>query len=272
MSHLFRALPDIFRVSAAEVTAFRAELALWVLTATLPLIQLALWNAVAEDGPIAGFDQGDLARYFVATLLVRQLTASWLAWSLNWEIRSGGLSQRLLKPVHPLWQYGVQMLLAMPIRVAVLLPVIVPILWWKPDLWRVPPPLEIAAFAVSVALAWFITFLVQALIAIGAFWIDKSDAFMDLWFAIWMISSGYAAPMAVLPEPVNAVLRWLPFRATLGTPVEILAGAPSGLDDAGRNAGIALDLALQVGWAAVFLILVVVSWRRGVARYGAFGA
>lgn len=277
MTHLLRALPDILRVSAAEVTAFKAELALWVLTATLPLIQLALWNAVTEDGPVAGFDQGDMARYFVATLLVRQLTASWLVWSLNYEIRTGTLSQRLLKPVHPLWQYGVQMILAMPIRMAVLLPIVVPILWWKPELWRTPAPLELLAFAVSAALAWLLTFLVQAIIAIGAFWIDKSDAFMNLWFAVWMVASGYAAPMAVLPPDVNAALRWLPFRATLGAPVEILAGstcAPgeAACDEAARHAGILLDLALQVGWTVVLLAVVAWAWRRGVARYGAFGA
>ncbi len=272
-----RALPDILRVSAAEVTAFKAELALWVLTATLPLIQLALWTAVAEEGPVAGFDQGDLARYFVATLLVRQLTASWLVWSLNFEIRSGTLSQRLLKPVHPLWQYGVQMVLAMPIRMAVLLPVIVPILWWKPELWRTPAPLELLAFVVSVSLAWLLTFLVQAIIAIAAFWIDKTDAFMNLWFAVWMVASGYSAPMAMLPPEVDAVLRWLPFRATLGAPVEILAGSrftaeEAGYDESARHAGIAFDLGLQAAWTAILLAVVAWAWRRGVARYGAFGA
>ena len=206
---------------------------------------------------------------FVATLLVRQLTASWLAWSLNWDIRSGGLSQRLLKPVHPLWQYGVQMVLAMPIRMAVLLPIVVPILLWKPDLWRFPSALELGAFCLSVALAWFITFLVQALIAIAAFWIDKSDALMALWFAIWGVCSGYTAPMIMLGSPANAVLRWLPFRATLGTPVESLAGPPH---EAAETQHILLDLGLQMGWAGVLFVAVLLAWRRGVARYGAFGA
>lgn len=270
MSHVLRALPDILRVSAAEVTAYRAELALWVLTATLPLIQLALWNTVAADGPVGGYDQLDITRYFVATLLVRQLTASWLAWSLGYEIRTGALSQRLLKPVHPLWQYAAQMVLAMPIRMAVLLPVAVPILLWRPELWRTPSVPELLAFAASAALAWLLTFQVQALVAIAAFWIDKSDALMTLWFSVWIMASGYVAPMALLPGPAERILRWLPFRATLGAPVEILAGPPGGgAPDFGR---IGLDLLLQLGWAGVLGLCVACAWRRGVVRYGAFGA
>lgn len=260
-----RALPDVFRVSAAEVTAWRAELALWVLTATLPLVQLALWNTVAAEGPVAGLDQTDVARWFAGTLVVRQLTASWVAWSLAYEIRTGALSPRLLKPVHPLWHYGAQMLLAMPIRMLVLLPVLVPLLVWRPELLDWPGTAAMALFFVSVSMAWLLLFLIQSLIGIVAFWMDKTDSLFLLWFSIWMVVSGYAAPMAVFPPWLRVVATWLPFRATLATPVELLGGflAPA---DAG------LDLAIQAGWAVVLLGGVAWAWRRGLLRYGAFGA
>jgi ABC-2 type transport system permease protein len=265
VTHFIRALPDIFRVSAAEIVAYRAELIIWVLTATLPLIQLALWNSVAADGPIGGFDQAGIARYFAATLLVRQLTSSWLVWMLNWDIRTGVLSQRLLKPFHPLWQYGVRMLLAMPIRVAVLVPVLVPIVWIWPQLVRMPAPWELALFVVSVALAWTITFLVQALIGTASFWVDKSESLFTLWFAVWMVCSGYAAPMSVLPAWAAGPLRWMVFRATLATPVEIIGGFLD-LHDA------LVDVGVQLAWTATLLALALAAWRRGVARFGAFGA
>ena len=51
MSHLIRALPDMLRVGAAGIVAYRAEMTIWILSATMPLIMLALWNAVAADGP-----------------------------------------------------------------------------------------------------------------------------------------------------------------------------------------------------------------------------
>ena len=53
MTALVRALPDLFRVGFAGIVAYRAEMTIWILTATLPLIMLALWNAVAAEGPVA---------------------------------------------------------------------------------------------------------------------------------------------------------------------------------------------------------------------------
>jgi ABC-2 type transport system permease protein len=262
---VLRALPDLVRVSAAEVTAWRAELVLWVLTATLPLVQLALWNTVAATGPVAGLDQVDLARYFGGTLLVRQLTANWVAWSLSFEIRSGALSPRLLKPVHPLWQYAAQMVLAMPIRMAVLAPILAPLIAWRPELLAWPGATAMGLFAVSVALAWLIQFLIQALVGICAFWIDKTDALFALWFSVWMVASGYAAPMAVFPPWLRTVATWLPFRATLATPVELLGGFLTPADAA-------MDIGLQVLWAVLLLAAIGIAWRRGIARYGAFGA
>ena len=62
MTHLLRATPTLFRVGFADVVAYRAEMAIWVLTATMPLIMLALWNAVASQGPVAGYGQVEMAR------------------------------------------------------------------------------------------------------------------------------------------------------------------------------------------------------------------
>jgi ABC-2 type transport system permease protein len=76
--HTVRAAPTLLRIGFAEIVAYRAEMAIWVLTATMPLIMLALWNAVARDGPVAGFGQVEFARYFAAALVVRQLTGAWI--------------------------------------------------------------------------------------------------------------------------------------------------------------------------------------------------
>ena len=61
------------------------------------------------------------------------------------------------------------------------------------------------------------------------------------------------------------LLLLLPFRAMLGTPVEIAAGRLAGLD-ALRAIG------LQCGWCVVIVALARFAWRRGVRRYEAFGA
>jgi ABC-2 type transport system permease protein len=262
---VLRALPDMARVSFAGIVAYRAEMTIWILSATMPLIMLALWNAVASEGPVAGLGQVELARYFTATLLVRQLSSVWLVWELNWEVRSGTLSTKLLKPMHPLWQYAVEMVVALPYRVVVLLPILGLLLLWRPELWLTPSPTRLLLFVASMTLAWALSFLIQAVFATLAFWVDKSEALFGVWFSVWMVLSGYVAPMATFPDWARVASTWLPFRGMLAAPVEILGGF-SDLRQA------LLDVAVQLGWVLALLLLVSVLWRAGVRRYGAFGA
>ena len=265
MSHVLRALPDMLRVGAAGVVAYRAEMTIWILSATMPLIMLALWNAVAAGGPIAGLDQVELARYFACTLLVRQLTSVWLVWELNYEIRSGRLSNLLLKPMHPLAQHGIDMVCAVPFRLLVLLPMLGALLLWRPELWLTPDLSRAVLFGVALVVAWLLNFLIQALFGVLAFWMDKSDALFGMWFALYSLLSGYVAPLATFPDAVRPLLMALPFRGMLGLPVEILSGLLTPTDAL-------FELGVQIGWVALLWLSVRVAWGRGVARYGAYGA
>lgn len=263
--HVLRALPELFRIGFAEVVAYRAEMVIWILSATMPLIMLSLWNAVVSEAPLQGFGPTEVTRYFAATLVVRQLTSSWLIWKLNHLIRTGGLSPLLLRPMHPLVQEGATMLAAMPFRIAVLLPMLLALVAWRPDIVTLPEPWALALFLPSVLLAWVLGFLAQAVFAMLAFWLEQSQGLFSVWFSVWMLLSGYLVPLDLFPPVLQDVLVWLPFRGMLAAPVELLAG----LQD---PAGAALDLGVQLGWTVAFSALAVVLWKRGIVRYGAYGA
>jgi ABC-2 type transport system permease protein len=265
LSHVWRAIPDLSRVALAGVVAYRAEMVIWILSTLLPLVMLALWTAVAQDGPLAGYDQEGFARYFAVTLLVRQLSSVWLVWELNYEIRSGRLSNKLLKPMHPLLQHMIEMLVAVPFRALVMVPILLLMLLLRPDLWQTPSPAALLLFAVSMVLAWLVNFLVQALFATFSFWIDKTDALFGVWFGVWSLLSGYLAPLAVFPDRLKPLLILLPFRGMLGLPVEILGGF---VDPVAALP----EVAVQVAWVLLLVVATSVTWTRGIARYGAYGA
>lgn len=263
--HVVRALPELFRIGFAEIVAYRAEMVIWILTATMPLIMLALWNAVVTEAPLQGMGPTEMTRYFAATLVVRQLTSSWLIWELNQQIRTGGLSPKLLRPMHPLWVEATTTIAAIPMRLVVLTPMLLALVAWRPELVALPPGWALALFVPSVLLAWCLGFLVQAIFATLAFWLDQSQGLFGVWFSVWMLLSGYIAPLELFPASMQTALTWLPFRGMLAAPVELLAGTRS-LD------GALLDLGIQLGWVAVAVALLSVLWRRGIARYGAYGA
>ena len=105
--------------------AYRAEMLVWMLTTTMPLVILALWSAVASDAPVGRFDQSDFVAYFLATFIVRQLTGSWIVWELIQEIKSGALAGRLLKPIHPFVAYRAENVAALPMRAILVIPLAV---------------------------------------------------------------------------------------------------------------------------------------------------
>ena len=103
-----RAFPALLRVGVAEVVAYRAEFLVWILTTNMPLVMLALWHAVAADGPVGRFGQKDFTTYFLGVLAVRLLTSNWAAWQMAMEVRDGTLAAKLLRPVHPLYAYAAE--------------------------------------------------------------------------------------------------------------------------------------------------------------------
>lgn len=263
LRHLTRASPTMMRVAWAEIVAYRAEMVIWILTATMPLVMLALWNSAASDGPIGAYGQVEFGRYFAINLVVRQLTGCWVMWELNQAIRTGGLSSWLLRPMHPLAFNLFETLAALPFRLIVLLPLVGAMFWWRPEIAFVPPLETVALFAVSVSLSLALTFLIQCLFGVLCFWFEQSMGLFQAYFAVWAILSGYFLPEGLLPPAIARVSAWLPFHASLGAPIDLLMGVDSTP---------LRTLALQGGWVLAVGLLVRALWGAGVRRYGAYGA
>lgn len=259
-----RALPRIARVGFAAAVAYRAEILVWVLAYTMPLIMMALWTAVAREAPIGRFGPDEVCAYFMAMLVVRLATNAWIVWEMNWEVRTGTFSQRLLRPVNPIVAYAAEMLAALPMRMVIVGPIAALSLLWLGLDSLSHDAAQLLLFPATLAGAWLLFFLCQAAIGILSFWWESSLQAYDLWLGCYMVLSGYVMPLEFFPEGVRGVLRWLPFHAILGVPVEAVLGLSS-------RAQTLRGLGVQAAWVAVMVVVVGLLWRRGVRRYQAFG-
>ncbi|NMO21818.1 ABC transporter permease [Pyxidicoccus fallax] len=261
---VLRAMPTLLRVGFAEAVAYRAEMFIWVLSTTMPLVNMVLWMAVARNAPVGRFGQEDFVGYFLATFAVRQLTSSWAAWLINWEVRQGTLSMRLLRPISPLWAYAAENIAGFPMRLIVAVPVVilsvvlvgtkaVPQHAWQ---W--------VFFAVAVFGGWAISFLANVAIGALSFFWGSSQKVMEVWLVLYFVCSGYMYPVELLPSALRTVIDWLPFRYQIGLPVELLTGAHDW-----REA--LMLLGAQWAWVALMGALAVFSWKQGVRRFAAFG-
>jgi ABC-2 type transport system permease protein len=259
-----RAVPTLLKVGFAEAVAYRAEFLVWLLSTNMPLVMLALWSAVARDGPVGRFGQAEFVAYFLAALVVRLMTGAWVIWEVNEEIRQGTLAFRLLRPVHPLVAYACENVAAMPLRFLLALPIAFTLLLTLGGAQVTRDPLLWALFPAAVAGGWLITFLAMSVIGALAFWIDSAGSVFQIWLGLFGVFSGYLVPLELFPPWLGALARALPFRYMLAFPAEMMVG----LLDRG---GALRDLAIQWTFVAALLALAAAAWRAGLRRFAAFG-
>ncbi len=259
-----RAVPTLLRVGFADVVAYRAQMVIWLLAYTTPLIMLALWTAVAHDAPIGGFDARAFQAYFLLTLVVRVSTGSWVVWEMNFEIRNGLLARRLLRPVHPLAAYACENLSALPMRMLLVLPIFLATIAWLGSGILVEDPVQRAIVPLSMLGAWAVMFSAMVVIGATGLWWESALGLFDAWLGLHFVFSGYVVPLELYPERLRAVLDWLPFKYTLSFPVSNLLGRLS------REEALHA-LAAQWAWAAILCCAAILIWERGVKRFEAYG-
>lgn len=264
LASTLRATPALARAALLSSIAYRAELFVWILSTSLPLVMMALFGAVAREGPLGRYDERGFVFYFLATFVVRQATGSWVSWQLIEEIRDGKLSGRLMRPVSPIASYAIENLAATPLRLAVSLPLAAAaMLWASPG--RLPSGLAAwAAVALSLLGAWLITFFSHLLLGCASFHVESSHSLINLWLMLFLTLSGYTIPVDLFPPWLSGANAYLPFRYQLALPVELVTSAISPQE--------ALPL-LARQWAAVVALgaAAVAAFRLGLRRFAAYG-
>ena len=259
-----RALPTLLRVGFSEAVAWRAELLVWLLSTNMPLVLLGLWSAVARDAPVGRFGQADFTAYYLAALVVRLMTGAWVIWEVNFEIRQGTLAYRLLRPLHPLVAYAAENVGAMPMRLALVVPLAVAAVAIAGPSHVTHDPLLVAALPLAVVGAWLITFLAMAVIGALAFYVESSSALFEVWLGLFGVFSGYLIPLELFPRWLASAARFLPFRYMLAFPVEMIVGMTP-------RSGALVELAIQWGFVALLAVVARLVWRLGLRRFAAYG-
>lgn len=264
LRNTIRSFPTLLLIGVSEAVAYRAELLIWILATTMPLVMMALWSTVARDAPVGRFNQQGFVVYFLSAFIVRQLTGNWTAWQMNFDVRQGTLAMRLLRPVHPIATYAAEILAAVPLRILVALPVaaIMLVTGGKGLLPR--DPAIWALWLVSVGFAWLIAFFINCAIGALSFFLESSLKVMDAYLALWFVFSGYTIPVELFPEGLRRVADFLPFRYAMGLPIELMTGA----HDRAHALGL---VAVQALYALGAGLLAFGLWSRGTRRFAAYG-
>lgn len=260
------------RLAWSAMVQYRFVVLIWAVWGFVgPLISLAVWSATttARGSAVTGasgasFNRADFAAYFLVFMIFGHFTMSWDVFEFGYQVRSGNLSARLLKPIHPIHSdasynigfklFTTMMLLPIWALLFLLLRPTPPANWW-----------QLALALPAVLLAGVLRYVWQYALAVVAFWTTRVDALNQLYFTLDSFLAGRIAPLALLPGWLGVLAAWSPFRGMGSFPVELALGrVPPG--------EILPGFALQIAWLVVGVVVLRVVWAAGVKQYSAVGA
>ncbi len=258
----------LFDAWLANMTAYRAELVIWMLAGAVPLIMMAVWigKAQAGSGTVGGLEAKDFAAYFLAAWMAQQSTVAWVAWELDFAIRQGNLSTKLLRPIDPFWEFIMQHITERFVRIPLVIGlVLIGLLLTPAGTVLTPGIAAVLLFALSITLAFLIRFMISYCIGVLAFWTEQATAFDEGYYVLATFLAGGFAPLELFPSFIRQLVDWTPFPYIVYYPAKILTGQLPASDTA-------RVLLVQVTWVLGFAVLRHFMWKVGLKKYGAVGA
>ena len=229
-----------------------------------PTVLLAIWSAIATArGEVGGYTAADFAAYFIATMVVNQLTYSATFHNFEWRIRSGELSSELLRPLHPIHADITENLGAKSFTLLAMIPMAVLLsILFRPEFDSNSAVLLLALAALIPA--YFIRFFTDYVFAMSAFWTTRASALSEIYLVFELFFYGRFAPLELLPPWLERISWLLPFRWVVWFPVELAMNRLS-------HDEIVTGFLMQALWLVATIGSLRIVWLRGVRKFTAVG-
>lgn len=235
---------EIARRSFRRATVYRSAYIAGLLTnaffgALRCFIYIALYGAGSS---VSGYSLGDAISYTWLTQSLISIGAGWIdSRELMLSIRSGDVVADLMRPWN-FFGYWLSRTLGERIFNLVVrgsLTYLIGVLYFRA---HVPSASQALGFAASILLAILVSFALNFLVNLSAFWLLDSSGLTMIVNVLLQFFSGFLLPLAFFPPTLRAVAELLPFQAISGLPAQVFLGHLAG-------ASLASTLLLQLFWA-----------------------
>ncbi len=263
-----RALPVVFSIGLQRQLAYRWNYLLRALFSAVPLlVSWVFWEAVFQGKETVGnYTLASLLTYYAVLLIVEAVSSpADDDFQISREIREGMLNPILLRPL-PYGLYRVALFLSG--RCAYLAAALIPVAACffllsrvvHLELGSLDPIRGMTALLGSALLQFSLTLC----LSLTSFWFLDISALIFLVYSLEFLAGGHVFPLDLLPAPIFAVARLLPFAYEYWFPATALCGTIS-------HKTWLIGLGMQFGWAIIFLFLAHFLWKAGLRKYTAAG-
>ncbi len=262
---------NIFRVSLIERMTYRGDFLLGTILRFFPVVTtILLWKAVfAGNGQrsIAGFNEQRMIAYLLLIHISRMFSSMpGLSGAIARDIRDGNLKKYLLQPLDMI---GYLLSYRAAHKVAYITtsagPYAALFLFcsgYFVGLW--PDAVTLAAYLVSLILAFLIGFFFETCMGMVGFWILEVSSLLWVVNTVNYFVSGQMFPLDLLGHPWDVLLKWLPFQYLAYFPAVVFLREIEGPK-------LIEGLLMELAWAVVLIACSRMLFARGLRRYSAYG-
>lgn len=226
-------------------------------------IFLQLWQTTFRgEGAdfIAGYSFKQIMWYLVVTEAMTLACPS-LCTRIEEEVKSGDVAFKLVRPVSFIAFHYVEYMSEAAVRFAVNA-----VLGGALGLLVIGPPsfgagllwLPIAVFG-----GFTVNFTLNMTLALSAFWVEETRGLEFVYHKFLFTIGGMLMPLELFPEALQRIGHYLPLQAIVYIPAKTAVAF-----DAAKLPGM---LATQALWAAVFAVIVILVYRKGVKKLNVTG-
>jgi ABC-2 type transport system permease protein len=266
----------ILRICLEERLVYRGDFALATLMRFLPIVtQIFLWAAIFEavraatgqsQPRIAGYTYEDFVAYYLLTMISRAFSSMpGLASGIARQIRDGEIKKYLIQPVDMLGFLFLARMAHKLVYYGVALGPFALVFYLCRGFFPGWPPAEIfAAYVLSLVMAFVLGFFLEATLGLLGFWFLEVSSMLFVYMLFNFFFSGHMFPIDMLPEPWATIVRLIPLQYLAYFPAAVFLGKIQGAE-------LAVGLATQAAWIALFIALSRLAYARGLRRYSGFG-
>ncbi len=253
----------IAKIAVQDTLEYRVNFFLTTIKYSIMIAFTAMvWLAVEQSNPSATYTRTETITYFIGAAVLYTLS-NFHPYEIEVDIKQGGLSRFLVKPLSPHWYYackvGAESSLATLLKAAVFLPVGLAL-----GYSFAAQPAQLLLFILFLPVIYYVAFLLLSSISVCAFWFSEVYAIRWGLTVVFRFLSGILLPLDYFPVWAQAILRYTPFPHLAATPIRLLQGALT------IQEGL-IGLGILCAWGAVLHVANKLLWRAGIRQYEGTG-
>lgn len=249
-----------------KVMVYRLNFFAWFLVEGLSfLVMTYLWLSIYKQGSQVGsYSLAALLAYFAITRVIGMaILSDDLMRQINEDINQGRLVNFLLKPISYSKKLISQNIGEIIIASTYTLPIAIPLAYFFRNELELTFT-RICLFFISLIIAASIDFFFHYLIGVLTFYMENIFGIIYMTWNLTGIFSGRLVPLDLLPNIIQRVAEWLPFKYILFTPLSIITGRLTTIS--------ALrELSFGLIWIITLWYFGQLIFRKGLKRYEGYG-